>query len=231
MNKLTAKNLSKTFQSGEEQIEVFNIKEFSVSESETVAIKGASGSGKSTFLQIMAGLDSPTNGHVFLSGSISKEISGAEMSDIHSLKEKQSNKLRKNNFGFIYQKNFLLKDLSVLDNLLIVNNDKEQALSLLEEVGLKDKANRYHNQLSGGEKQRVSICRALMNNPSFVFADEPTGALDYHTKEKIWDLFKKMQEKYNFGLIMVTHDDDMAKKCENNYIFKEGDIKKLKKKE
>ncbi len=228
MNKIEIKDLSKVFKSGEDNLEVFNVANLVFKDNETIAIKGASGSGKSTFLQIIAGLDKPTTGEVKLTGTISESLIKKESCLISNLKERHLNKLRKNNFGFIYQKHFLLKDLNVLDNLLIVNNDKKKALELLKEVELEDKKDRFHNQLSGGEKQRVSICRALMNSPKFVFADEPTGSLDYNTKEKIWNLFEKLRIQHNFGLIMVTHDTLLAEKCQNIYVFNEGKIHKEK---
>lgn len=228
MNKIEIKNLGKTFKSGESNLEVFKVENLVFKDNETIAIKGASGSGKSTFLQIIAGLDKATTGEVKLTGTISESLIKKESFIMNDLKERHLNKLRKNNFGFIYQKHFLLKDLSVLDNLLIVNNNKEKALELLKEVEMEDKKDRFHNQLSGGEKQRVSICRALMNSPRFVFADEPTGSLDYNTKEKIWNLFEKLRIQHNFGLIMVTHDTLLAEKCQKIYVFNNGKIHKEK---
>lgn len=228
MNKIEIKNLGKTFKSGESNLEVFKVENLVFKDNETIAIKGASGSGKSTFLQIIAGLDKATTGDVKLTGTISESLIKKESFIMNDLKERHLNKLRKNNFGFIYQKHFLLKDLSVLDNLLIVNNNKEKALELLKEVEMEDKKDRFHNQLSGGEKQRVSICRALMNSPRFVFADEPTGSLDYNTKEKIWNLFEKLRIQHNFGLIMVTHDTLLAEKCQKIYVFNNGKIHKEK---
>lgn len=222
MNKIKVEKLRKVFKTGEEELEIFNIEEVSFDSDKTYAIKGASGSGKSTFLQILAGLDSPSNGTVKISGEISKILLKKEELDIHKEKSSILNKLRRNHLGFIYQKNFLLKDLNVLDNLLIVKNDRKKALSLLNSVGLEMKNKSYYSELSGGERQRVSICRALMNSPDFIFADEPTGSLDFHNKENVWNLLIELRKIHGFGLIMVTHDNELADNCEVIYNLKEG---------
>ena len=222
MHSLEAKSITKTFKNGTELLNVFSIDEFKIIDTETTAIIGSSGSGKSTLIQILAGLDKPTNGDVILKGEKINELFKKDEINISKLSNSGLNKLRKNLFGFIYQKNFLLKDLSVLDNLLIVRDNKESASELLNEVGLYEKRNRFFNELSGGERQRVSICRALMNNPKFIFADEPTGSLDYKSADKIWELFQKIKNNYNFGLLMVTHDLELANRCENIYQLKEG---------
>lgn len=224
MNKIEIKNLSKVFETGNEKIEVLKIKNAFFEENKTIAITGSSGSGKSTLLQIIAGLDNPSSGEVILTGSISKTITNNESLNISKLKNKDQNKIRKDYFGFIYQKNFLLKDLNVIDNLLIVKNDKDKAMELLNKVGLKDKYNAHYRTLSGGERQRVSICRALMNSPKFIFADEPTGSLDYKNKDKIWNLFLDLKKEINFGLIMVTHDQSLAKLCDKSYSLKNGEL-------
>ena len=219
MNKIIVKNLSKRFQNGDELTEVFNIPNLEISGDHFTAITGASGSGKSTFLQIIAGLDEPTTGEVLIRGlSLEKD----SYIDINNLNNKAKNKIRRNDLGFIYQKNFLLKDLNALDNLLITSGGKERAEFLLNKVGLYEKRNRLFNQLSGGEKQRISICRALMNKPSFVFADEPTGSLDEKNTDKIWELFQELKNDQNFGLIMVTHDSDLAEYCDVKYHMKKG---------
>lgn len=219
MNKIIVKNLSKRFQNGDELTEVFNIPNLEISGDHFTAITGASGSGKSTFLQIIAGLDEPTTGEVLIRGlSLEKD----SYIDINNLNNKAKNKIRRDDLGFIYQKNFLLKDLNALDNLLITSGGKERAEFLLNKVGLYEKRNRLFNQLSGGEKQRISICRALMNKPSFVFADEPTGSLDEKNTDKIWELFQELKNDQNFGLIMVTHDSDLAEYCDVKYHMKKG---------
>lgn len=224
MNKIIISELTKSFKNGKNEIEVFNIKRISFEENKTYAIKGSSGSGKSTFLQIIAGLDVPTNGSVCYEGDIAKELVEKDFFDIHKSKDKILNKLRKNSIGFIYQRNFLLKDLTVIDNLLIANRNKQKASELLSSVGLESRKYAYYSELSGGERQRVSICRALMNSPKFIFADEPTGSLDFHNKEKIWTLLMELKELHNFGLIMVTHDNDLANACDHVFNLKEGKL-------
>lgn len=223
MNKIEISNVKKVFKTGNELLEVFNVEKLFFETNKTYAIKGSSGSGKSTFLQIIAGLEEPTSGSIKIKGSIAEK--GI---DLHKSTNKIINQLRRENFGFIYQKNFLLKDLNVIDNLLIVKNDKDKAMSLLSSVGLALRSNSYYSELSGGERQRISICRALMNDPEFIFADEPTGSLDFKNKEKIWDMLMELKETHKFGLIMVTHDNELAKDCENIYELKEGNMIKEK---
>lgn len=222
-NLIKVENLNKTFHTGDESLNIFNIKDFTVNENESIAIIGSSGSGKSTFLQILAGLDEPTSGNVFIQGDIANSLVNKDTINIHKIKEKHRNKIRREHFGFIYQKNFLLRDLNVVENLLISKNDKERAVFLLNEVGLYNKKNRYYNELSGGERQRVSICRALINEPKFVFADEPTGALDFKNTEKIWTLFSDIQKVSSFSLVMVTHDRELANNCNKTYELKYKD--------
>lgn len=223
-SEIRIKNLSKVFKTGDESIEVFKIPSISFKNNEFTAITGASGSGKSTLLQILAGLDDPTFGDVIISGEISTELKKTDSFVLSDLKKNQVNKLRRNHFGFIYQKNFLMKDLNVIQNLLIVNNDKNKASSLLKRVGLESKTNSAYGTLSGGERQRVAICRSLMNNPKFIFADEPTGSLDYKNKDKIWNLFMDLKKEFGFGLIMVTHDLELAKSCDVVYNLSNGII-------
>ncbi len=222
MNNIEVSNIKKVFKTGNDHLEIFNIEKISFESNKSYAIKGSSGSGKSTFLQIVAGLEEPTSGSIKIKGSIAEELLKENEIDLHKSTNKTINRLRRENFGFIYQKNFLLKDLNVLDNLLIVKNDKKMAMSLLSSVGLESRSKAYYSELSGGERQRISICRSLMNSPDFIFADEPTGSLDFMNKEKIWDMLMELKEVHKFSLIMVTHDNELANNCENVYELKEG---------
>ncbi len=222
MSKIVIKELKKSFK-GEDCVDILDIPFFEFENKGMTALTGTSGSGKSTLLQIVAGLESPTSGEVIISCSDLFD----EPVDINKIKERDKNLLRRNEFGFIYQRNFLIKDLNVIDNLLLATNNKEKAVDLLEKVGLTGKSKRYYSELSGGERQRVAICRALMNDPSFVFADEPTGSLDDNTSNKIWDLFLKIREDHQFGLIMVTHDQQLASLCDNVYQIKEKSLIKV----
>lgn len=222
MNNIEVSNIKKVFKTGNDHLEIFSIEKISFESNKTYAIKGSSGSGKSTFLQIVAGLEEPTSGSIKIKGSIAEELLKENEIDLHKSTNKTINRLRRENFGFIYQKNFLLKDLNVLDNLLIVKNDKKMAMSLLSSVGLESRSKAYYSELSGGERQRISICRSLMNSPDFIFADEPTGSLDFMNKEKIWDMLMELKEVHKFSLIMVTHDNELANNCENVYELKEG---------
>lgn len=221
MSDIIVNNLKKSFKNGDTITTVLDVDNLHISGSSITAITGKSGSGKSTFLQILAGLENPTSGNVSIGGL---SISEKKLININQLSNNEKSIIRRKDLGFIYQKNFLLKDFNVIDNLLIANNSKEKALYLLNEVGLIDKKDRLHSQLSGGEKQRVSICRALMNDPIFIFADEPTGSLDVENTEKIWNLFLKLKKTHDFGLIMVTHDLELANYCDINHKMVNGRI-------
>lgn len=221
MSDIIVNNLKKSFKNGDTTTTVLDVDNLHISGSSITAITGKSGSGKSTFLQILAGLENPTSGNVSIGGL---SISEKKLININQLSNNEKSIIRRKDLGFIYQKNFLLKDFNVIDNLLIANNSKEKALYLLNEVGLIDKKDRLHSQLSGGEKQRVSICRALMNDPIFIFADEPTGSLDVENTEKIWNLFLKLKKTHDFGLIMVTHDLELANYCDINHKMVNGRI-------
>lgn len=202
MNSLLIENITKSY----DNKDILNSFSLSVDKGESLAIIGKSGSGKSTLLQIISGLSSPDSGDVFF-------LSGDNRINIHNIDEAVKNDLRKNSFGFIYQQHFLLKDFSVMDNLLVAKNDLSRAKFLLDRLGVLDKKDSHYNKLSGGERQRVSICRALMNSPSILFADEPTGNLDARTSKDVWSLLYELQKKEMFSIIIVTHDQELANNC------------------
>jgi ABC-type lipoprotein export system ATPase subunit len=195
----------------------------SIKLSESTVFTGVSGSGKSTFLQIIAGLD------VCDKGSI--KFFGNELCDI---KQSDLINLRKHEFGFIYQFHHLLNDFNVLENVMLplkVNNINEayamqQAKKLLNTVGLLDRIMHYPNQLSGGEKQRVAICRALIHKPKVIFADEPTGNLDKKNSKIVLDLLLKGTQQNNIKLLLVTHDQSMLSNFKNRFEFIDGRLKK-----
>lgn len=175
----------------------------------TVAIVGASGSGKTTLLGILAGLDLPTSGRVFLVGE-----------ELTSLDEEQRARVRGEQVGFVFQTFQLLRSLTALENVMLpgeLHGDPDaqrEALRLLEKVGLGERTGHYPTQLSGGEQQRVAIARAFASRPNVLFADEPTGNLDTATGQRIIDLLFELNAEYATTLVLVTHDDRLASRCE-----------------
>ena len=191
-----------------------------INEGESVAIVGASGSGKTTLLGILAGLDVPSAGSVHL---LEAELS--------ALDEEARAVVRGQYVGFVFQSFQLLGSLTALENVMLPAElrgehlAKEQALELLQKVGLAERATHYPRQLSGGEQQRVAIARAFASNPTVLFADEPTGNLDTHTGERIIQLLFELNEAFGTTLIMVTHDERLAARCDRTIAIEAGCIK------
>lgn len=215
---LRARGLVKTFEKPVKST-ILNGIDIEVRAGETVAIGGRSGEGKSTLLQILGTLDSPTAGYL--------EILGNGVSRMNRCV------LRSRHIGFVFQAFYLLSDYSALDNVLMsariarrpTGRDSEayeQAVCLLEHVGLKDRMHHSTKLLSGGEKQRVAIARALCNNPSILFADEPTGNLDRQTAEGIYKLLFETASAGNKSLIVVTHDPMLMNMCQTRYLLQGG---------
>ena len=199
---LEIKNLSKIYGDGDSQVKALDDVSFSIEQGEVVLIVGSSGSGKSTLLNMIGLLDSPTNGKIFIDGI-----------DTTTLGDDKISSFRNKKLGFIFQFSNLLNDLSVLENVLLPRqiagtNDTadKDARELLKTVGLEDQMYKRANKISGGQAQRVAIARGLINKPSIVLADEPTGNLDSVTSEIIVDLMKSMAKKLNQTFIIVTHD-------------------------
>ncbi|MDX1524874.1 MAG: ABC transporter ATP-binding protein [Pseudidiomarina maritima] len=190
---------------------------------ETVAIVGASGSGKSTLLSLLAGLDLASKGDVL--------IDNVKLSD---LDEEQRAKLRADKIGFIFQSFLLIPSLTALENVMLpaelagAKNAQQQAQELLRKVGLADRLNHYPNQLSGGEQQRVAIARAFVGTPKILFADEPTGNLDSVTGQKVEDLLFEMNQESGTTLVMVTHDNDLAQRCQRVLTMTAGSLVQTK---
>ena len=192
---------------------------FCASSGETVAIVGASGAGKSTLLQILGSLMKPDSGSVTIDGT-----------DIFSLTDKNLSTFRNRKIGFVFQAHHLLAEFTALENVMLPamiagkssKQAKEAALPLLETVGLAHRTSHKPSELSGGEQQRVAIARALVNNPSVVFADEPTGNLDSRTKEDIHRLLFSIRDKFGITIIVVTHDRDLARLCDRTVEMKDG---------
>lgn len=218
---IAARNIVKTYGKGENAFSALKGVDLSINEGEVVAVIGKSGSGKSTLMHLLALLDTPTSGSIVLNGA-----------NASKLKRKKVDKLRNQEFGFVFQQFFLNGDESVLNNVILplkiagvsARARKRRGLEVLKAVELDDKANNKAANLSGGQKQRVCIARALINDPKVIFADEPTGNLDSHTGKKIEDLLFSLNKKKGITLIFVTHDEDLAKRCQREVHIKDGKI-------
>ena len=204
---LEAKDLSKTYRSGERSLTVLDGVNFSIAAGDTCAIVGPSGSGKTTLLGLCAGLDRASSGSVILNGV-----------QLDGLSEDQRAEVRNQHVGFIFQSFNLLPTLTALENVMVPlelrreKNAAKRSLELLEKVGLADRKNHYPTQLSGGEQQRVSIARAFSNQPKILFADEPTGNLDEDTGAHIEELIFALNREAGTTLVVVTHDLELAEK-------------------
>ena len=206
---LSCRNLHKTYLQGKVEVPVLFGINLDVSAGETLAIVGSSGSGKSTLLHLLGGLDDITEGSVTLQGK-----------DISQLSQPALGALRNVALGFVYQFHHLLPEFTALENvampLLIRRENRdgayEQARAILKDVGLEHRVNHTPAELSGGERQRTAVARALVTKPACVLADEPTGNLDRHTAQGVFDLMLSLNQKYQTSLIIVTHDPDLAAK-------------------
>lgn len=216
---LQAKDITKTFFQGKEKIEILKGVNLEVKSGQKIAIVGESGSGKSTLLHICGMLDKQTEGEVILLNKSSNKITF-----------KQKLKARQKDIGFVYQQSFLLSDFSAIENILmpvkIAGLDKksslEKAKSLLEKIGLKDRIKNRPSELSGGEKQRLAIVRAIINSPKIIFADEPTGNLDSKNSLIVSNLLFSLVEEEKTALMLITHNQELAKACDVVFSLKEG---------
>jgi putative ABC transport system ATP-binding protein len=206
---LVAEEVSKQYSRGGQRIQVLSGVSLSVDPGEFMVVAGSSGSGKTTLLSILSGLDAPSSGRVIAAGR-----------DITGLSEDQLAPLRNRLIGFVFQAFHLIPSLNALENVMFpaeVNKDREaraKALSLLERVGLLDRAANFPEQLSGGEQQRVAICRAVVNGPALLFADEPTGNLDSRNSEGIIELLLDLKRRQATTLIMATHSPALAARAD-----------------
>ena len=213
------KNVTKSFKQGERSISVLNDLNFVLSDSGTIAVIGKSGSGKSTFLSLLAGLDSPTSGSVSLDGVNLSELSAKDLTSF-----------RAKNIGIVFQSFHLLPNFTALENVLLplevlkIDNADEKAEEILEMVGLGSRKNHFPNQLSGGEKQRVAIARAMVTNPKILLADEPSGNLDPETGQRVIGTLFETAKSRNQTLILVTHDIELAQKCDIIFEIKDHKI-------
>lgn len=223
---IECRNLSKSYHDGDMTLPVLHALDLSVHQGERLAIIGPSGSGKSTLLQLLGGLDKPTNGEVIVDGH-----------DWQAFSEKDRCRWRNQRFGFVYQFHHLLPEFSALENVTMplvlagrdVHDAREEAYEMLKRVGLTSRVDHKPSQLSGGERQRVAIARALVPRPLCVLADEPTGNLDRTTAEHVFEVMLELNASMNTALIVVTHDQVLAKNLGNVFALDEAHTKLNKK--
>ena len=222
MNVLEFKNVTKSYQDGNKEIEALKETNFKIGEGQFIAIIGPSGSGKSTFLTLAGGLQTPSKGQIIINGK-----------DYTNLSEKERSKLRFNDIGFVLQASNLVPFLTAKQQLELVdriNKKRKQTLqdqkSLFKELGIDHLENKLPKDLSGGERQRLAIARALYNNPAIILADEPTASLDSDRAFEVVDLLSKECREKNKSIIMVTHDNRMIEKCDHVYRMKDGILTK-----
>ena len=215
---LEAKNIYKSFRNGVKKLPVLTGLNISVEKQETVTIMGPSGSGKSTLLHILGTLDKPDSGTVIINKT-----------DVRSIKEEKLALLRSREIGFIFQFHHLLPEFTAFENVLIPtqilgNTDDKinRAEELFDYIGLKERKEHYPSQLSGGERLRVAVLRALINNPSIIFADEPTGNLDAENANKLLHLFKNISKDFEQSFVITTHNEDVASIGKKQYILDHG---------
>jgi putative ABC transport system ATP-binding protein len=205
---LTARGIGKSVKSGAGDLVILREIDLDVTRGEAVAVVGASGSGKSTLLAILAGLDTPTSGEVALDGA-----------NLTALDEDARAKLRAMNVGFVFQSFQLLASLTALENVILpleLANDADaeaRAKDILKRVGLGERLHHYPRHLSGGEQQRVALARAFVVRPKLLLADEPTGSLDADSGAEVITLLFEMNREYGTTLVLVTHDEGLAKRC------------------
>jgi lipoprotein-releasing system ATP-binding protein len=214
MNKITCTNIDKTFVVDGNNIKVLEGINLTIQKGDLVAISGQSGAGKSTLLHIIASLDIPSSGNILYDEIPMEGHTNFTLSNI-----------RLNNFGFVYQFHHLLEDLTVLENIMIPlqlsgNTSELKAYEIIEEVGLSSRINHLPWKLSGGEKQRVAIARALINNPDFIFLDEPTGNLDDENAQIIQNLLLEISKRNDIALVTATHDNNFIKSFDKIYYLK-----------
>ena len=216
---LKVSGLEKKFLSGTETLQILRGINLDIIEGSTIAISGQSGSGKSTFLNIIGGLDRFDSGTVNVLGT-----------DISNLSETELSSYRQNRIGFIFQFHYLLKDFTALENIMLpsymMGLGKKEALNkarlLLADMKMEDRAGHFPSQLSGGERQRVAVARAMVNDPDIILADEPTGNLDPDNSSMVAELLFYTAEKWNKTLLVVTHDERVAARAKIRYTLAEG---------
>lgn len=219
-NLLSLTNVGKHFGvTAHDRIDILQDVNFNAVAGQQYAIVGPSGSGKSTLLYLMGLLDKPSVGKVLYAGQ-----------DVTQLSDNQRSKLRNDAFGFVYQFHYLMSEFTALENVMmpgLIRGDdstmlEARGMELLEQVGVAARAGHYPSMLSGGEQQRVALARGLMNRPQILLADEPTGNLDPHSAELVFELLQQISRDEKMTLILVTHNHDLARRCDRRYQMDEG---------
>ena len=213
-------HVSKVYGSGDTEVRALDDLSLTVNPGDYLAVMGASGSGKSTAMNIIGCLDRPSSGHYLLSGTSVEELGDDELAD-----------LRNQRLGFVFQQFHLLADMSAMDNVMLpmvyagvpARERRERALLALERVGLGHRLENKPNELSGGQQQRVAIARAIINGPALLLADEPTGALDSHTTQDVLSIFDQLPDQ-GMTVVMVTHEDDVAARADRIVHFRDGHV-------
>ena len=219
MKKLKAQGLKKIYGKGENEVHAVDGIDLEIDSHKFTAIVGASGSGKSTLLHCMAGLDKPTSGKVYIDDL-----------DLYTLNDEKLSKIRRQEFGFIFQSYNLIPVINVYDNIVLPvsldakKEDKDYVMGLINKLGLEKQVGKYPNELSGGQQQRVAIARALANRPSVIFADEPTGNLDSKATNEVMNMLEWCVREYRQTLVMITHNNDIAKTADKLITIKDGKI-------
>lgn len=216
---LETRSLQKSYGKGSNRFDALKGISLSINRSESLAIVGKSGSGKSTLMHLLALLDQPSSGAVFLNGTDGATLTGRAL-----------DRARNETFGFVFQQFFLVPNTTVLENVILPLKiagvsprlRKKTALEALEALDMADKAKSNATDLSGGQKQRVVIARALVNEPSVIFADEPTGNLDTATGEVVEDILFNLKRERGITLVLVTHDADLASRCDRSIFVRNG---------
>ncbi len=215
---IETRDLHRSYRIGKKSIEVLHGVNLRIAKGEKVFLCGPSGAGKTTLLYTLAGLEQPERGSVHISGT-----------DIYSLGRKAQAKFRNQSIGYVFQNYHLLPELTAVENVAVPGaiagiNRTEEALLALERVGLKDRADHLPAEMSGGEQQRVAIARAIVNHPAVLFADEPTGNLDSNTTKEIMEILLKLANDHGVTLIVVTHDQNLAKVGDRTLVIRDGKI-------
>ncbi|MFR2504651.1 MAG: ABC transporter ATP-binding protein [Coprobacillus cateniformis] len=219
MSQIVVNNIKKYYGKKDNIVKAVDGISLEVENGKFTAIIGTSGSGKSTLLHCLAGLDKPTSGEVILANK-----------NIYSLNDDELSRIRRQEFGFIFQSFNLIPVLNVYDNIILPiqldgkKEDKEYIVNIIKKVGLEDQLKKFPNELSGGQQQRVAIARALSNKPAVIFADEPTGNLDSKTTEEVMSLLRSTVSELNQTLLMITHDENIAKEADRIITISDGKI-------
>jgi len=212
-------NLSKIYKTGEIETKALNKVSFEIEKGELVCILGPSGAGKTTFLNLLGGMDDATSGELIVDNI-----------DISKLKGNSIIEYRRNKIGFVFQFYNLVQNLTALENVELAVQLCEKYLNpfeIMKKVGLEDKMNNFPSQLSGGEQQRVAIARALSKNPSLLLCDEPTGALDYQTGKQILKLLEEISHQEKMTVVIITHNSAIAQMCNRIIKFKNGEVEEI----